>query len=863
MRYLYIIICIALFAAKADGQRRVGLWGHIDHDGEPWVRNVSLAYKPTEGLYNRHIAVWASHGRYYDTAKGKWKWQRPNLFCTNEDLFTQTIVVPYLIPMLENAGANVFTPRERDWQTNEIIIDNDTPMQGTAYIEAEANGEWKMTEKPGFSFHHGQYHDEENPFEAGTARMSKVTRSKKRFNIISYQPYIPEEGRYAVYVSYQTLKRSIDDATYTVWHKGEKTTFKVNQRMGGGTWVYLGTFDFDKGSSEFNRVELTSQSRHRKGVVTSDAVRFGGGMGNIERGGTTSNMPRCLEGARYYAQWAGMSYNTYSPKKGTDDYSDDINVRSLMTNVIGGGSCYMPSREGLGVPIELSLAVHSDAGYRTDDTSLIGSLAICTTNHNDGRLNAGISRLASRDFAQTLLDNIGNDLGQKYGFWPIRELRDQNYSETRLPEVPSAIIETLSHQNFNDMKLGLDPDFRFTFARSIYKSILKFITRQHGDDYTVTPLTPTNFNIELDDNGNATLSWTAVTDPNEPTAKPTGYVIYTATGSADFDNGRSTGRKTEYQIQLEPGVLYSFRIAATNKGGCSFPSEVLCALYNPLSQKQIKIVNGFSRLSAPAIISSGNVKGFDMNVDAGITYGKTLGFCGQQTVFNTKTAGIEGPSGWGYSGSELEGQVIAGNDFNYVCTHAEAIQAAGAYSISSCSREAIEEGKTSLSGCHMVDVILGLQTSNDNKQPAYKTFTPKLSEQLRSFTQRGGSLLVSGAYVARDMQSLEDSQYIRDLLRCEYGGSYTETSDIISGTSTQLRFHHSLNASHYAALSPDILSPIAPAFATLAYANGQAAATAYAGSDYHAIALGLPFECIADRNGRNALMRGFLDFLMK
>ena len=55
-----------------------------------------------------------------------------------------------------------------------------------------------------------------------------------------------------MYVSYQTVKKSVDDASYTVWHKGEKTTFKVNQQMGGGTWVYLGTFDFDKGSSEYN-----------------------------------------------------------------------------------------------------------------------------------------------------------------------------------------------------------------------------------------------------------------------------------------------------------------------------------------------------------------------------------------------------------------------------------------------------------------------------------------------------------------------------------------------------------------------------------------------------------------------------------
>lgn len=59
--------------------------------------------------------------------KGYWKWQRPNLFGTTEDLYTQTIVIPYLLPMLENAGAVVISPRERNWQKQEVIVDNDNP----------------------------------------------------------------------------------------------------------------------------------------------------------------------------------------------------------------------------------------------------------------------------------------------------------------------------------------------------------------------------------------------------------------------------------------------------------------------------------------------------------------------------------------------------------------------------------------------------------------------------------------------------------------------------------------------------------------------------------------------------------------
>ena len=69
-------------------------WGDIEYDGKPWVENMSRPQRVTHGLANRHIALWASHGRYYDQKKAVWKWQRPNLFCTNEDLFTQTLVVP-------------------------------------------------------------------------------------------------------------------------------------------------------------------------------------------------------------------------------------------------------------------------------------------------------------------------------------------------------------------------------------------------------------------------------------------------------------------------------------------------------------------------------------------------------------------------------------------------------------------------------------------------------------------------------------------------------------------------------------------------------------------------------------------------
>lgn len=841
---------------NADKSR---MWGDINYDGEPWVTNISSPVKFTHGLQNRHLSLWASHGRYYDQSKGYWRWQRPKLFGTTEDLFTQTIVVPYLIPMLEQAGAIVFTPRERDWQKEEIIVDNDGSK--SHYIEVTSGEKWQNAPQAGFAYHTGTYTDGENPFEEGSARMVKTTSSKSRYSLATYQPRFNKAGRYAVYVSYQTLPNSIGNALYTVWHKGERTQFHVNQKMGGSTWVYLGTFDFDEGYSEFNRVTVSNQS-NEKGVITTDAVRFGGGMGNIERDGQISGLPRCLEGARYSAQWAGMPYDVYSSKGGVNDYADDINVRSHMTNYLGGGSCYMPNLTGLNVPIELSLAIHSDAGYAKDGEHIIGSLAICTTKHNEGKLDAGISRMASRDFADALLSNEMLDLKFKYGNWNRRELFDRNYSETRLPEVPSAILETLSHQSFPDMRYGLDPNFRFTLARSIYKTILRYVNDQHGQSFMVAPLTPDHFRIEFTNDDEIRLSWEAVNDPQEPTAKPTGYVLYTAIGDADFDNGTYIRSKKEHTFKLEPNQLYHFKVAAVNRGGQSFPTAVLSAYYTPSAQKTIMIVDGFHRLSSPAIRNTVDEQGFDFDKDPGITYGPTFGWSGRQQIFDKSLMGLE-TGGLGETGEEFTGMLMAGNDFNYVKTHAEAIADTRQYNIASCSSEAFELSQMHHDRYAAIDLILGLERNDGHSLNYYKTFSTTMQHALKRHTDRGGALLVSGAYIGSDMVTDSEQRFLANVLKCQYAGPSQSPTNSIKGLGTSFNYWKELNETHYAATSVDILQPMKPAFTSMQYDDGYSAAVAYRGSDYRLFVMGFPFECIQSGAKRSSIMRGILNYLLK
>lgn len=836
-------------------------WENIDYKGRQWVENISKPNNISLGLANRHISLWASHGRYYDQKKGMWKWQRPNLFCTTEDLFTQTIVVPYLIPMLENAGATVFTPRERDWQSEEIVVDNDkgASSDGSLYSEHSDNDPWTDTGEPGFAFRDSIMRNGENPFAMGTARMIRTTKKADKA-IAIWQPCFKKEGRYAVYVSYQSLPNSIDDAHYIVRHKGQETHFLINQKMGGGTWVYLGTFDFDKGENPYNCVALSNQSK-RKGIVTADAVRFGGGMGNIIRGGETSGLPRCLEGARYYAQWAGAPTYVYNGRNGNDDYADDINTRSLMTNWLAGGSPYVPTKKGKNVPIELSLAVHSDAGYEKDGKSLVGSLAICTTDFNDGRLNSGISRYASQDFTEALRSNITRDLTKKYKTWNWRYLWDRNYSETRLPEVPSAIIETLSHQSFPDMRLGQDPNFKFTLARSIYKTMLRFISQMHRKPCIVQPLQPQLFKATLTGDNKVRLTWQAQNDELEPTATPTSYNVYVATGTGGFDNGTNV-KSTSCTIDMEPGVMYQFKVTAVNRGGESFPTTTLSAYCHPGATKTALVVNGFSRLSAPSIIDTAQEQGFDLDDDAGVSYGLTAGWSGRQQCFNKATMGSEEAWGLGYCGNEMAGNFVAGNTFDYVYTHADAIAAAKKYNIVSCTAECVESGNIDLANYNVVDLALGLQKYDADNPTFYKSISSMMRNKLSAYVLGHGKLITSGAYIGADMQHEDEKIWLEKTLKVRYDHSLRmQNINGITGMGTEFDFYRQLNPYHYAATKCDILMPVGQAFCTLKYANGASAAVAYKGNDNATFTMAFPFECITDRNKRISIMRGILQFL--
>ena len=817
------------------------LW-HTHYDGEPWVKNLSRPYTAPQGLEGTHLSLWQSHGRYWKNATSAWTWQRPRLFCTCEDLFSQTFVIPYIIPMLENAGAVVFTPRERDWQRHEVIVDNDSPQRDGLYIESQRRKRrkskvWQTAPDPAFAHIKDVYQPTDTPFADGTARYVATVSNVKDEARAQWIPNIPETGRYAVYVSYRSYDNSIPDAHYTVFHNGGMTEFSVNQQMGGGTWVYLGTFEFSKGTHNTGMVTLTNQSSH-KGVVSADAVRFGGGMGNTVAGTSTpdslglSHLPRWAEAAKYSTFWYGMPYSVHSGRFDGDDYKNDINSRSAAINYLSRGSVYNPTEgDGLRVPLELNIAFHTDAGYRLNN-EFIGPLAIYKTDFMGGLTGAGLDRYVSRDLASMLLTNLTTDLSS-YG-WTARKLWNRDYGEAREPMTPACILEMLSHQNFNDVRLGYDPKFKFDMCRSIYKTIVKFVATTHRRDYTIQPLPVSEFAITLNEKKQtATLTWKPTDDPLEPSAKPQKYIVYTRIGTGGFDNGTLVSG-TSHTLKLQPDLTYSFRISAMNRGGESFPSETLACGLSSQNQGTVLVVNAFTRLEGPQAIDTPTQQGFDLESDPGVQYGAFAGFSGRQLAFDKARAGSEASDGLGASGEELAGRLVMGNTFDYAAIHGRAILAAG-HSFSSSSEAAFLEHYTDatqiLSDYPYIDIIYGVQ----------KRFNSTTSVLVDDYINLGGRAILSGANIG--------DTPMRD-----------KSATTITGCGLEFDIWRELNPYSYSVPAPTRVSAPAGGFTTLLYQDGTSAAVAKnRGQRY--IKLGFPLESITEPHKMSQLLGAFLTFL--
>lgn len=822
----------------------------------------------TKGLYGRHLAIWNSHGWYYEKSLDRWEWQRARLFQTVEDLLPTAFVLPYLVPMLENAGANVYLPRERDTQSKSLIIDNDGEREGYQESEDVVAG--------GVGFLHKRFYNiHENPFQLGTTR--KIKSSNQDKNAFSWQTKGRVKGKFGVYVSYEKNDYSVDDAKYVVKHKKQQTTFIVNQKIGFGTWVYLGTFDFDGSSDE--GVYLSSHSKLKNHYITADAVRFGGGDGNIIREGSSSFKPRFMEAARYNLQYSGAPEFIYSLNNNENDYKDDYQSRGEWVNWLTGADLAINSdieNEGLGIPIDMSLALHTDAGMVGND-STVGTLAIySTTNMRKSTIfPEGQSRLTNRDLADIIQTQIVEDLRVLHdSTWNRRDLWDKRYSEVVYPEVPSVLIELLSHQNFKDMRFALDPVFRFNVSRSIYKGILRFLSTQNNQKYVVQPLPPNSFSLNLL-NEKVEIEWEATVDPLESTSIPKYYKLYTNINNQGWNNGEII-QSNKIKIDVEKGDFYSFKVTAINEGGESFSTEEL-SMAN-FNTPPILIVNAFDRLGPPSFVETESYTGFT-RLDHGIADQQDISFTGFQYDFNPDSPWIDDDApGFGASYGNLESVLVKGNTFNYTKTHGEALFYLKK-SFVSCSRQALEGNKIDIKKYKMIDFVFGEQKDSSNdlfgKRKKFKMFSDELKIVIEEHLKNKGKIFISGAYVGSELFFNEDRTpkgrkhpdvlFGKNILHMIGRTDYADLSGEVYSTNklfkefNHLKYSKRSESDMYIVESPDAIEPFGDDSNQICRykSNNKGAGITYKNQ---LIILGFPFESILNEEKRILLMEEFLNY---
>ncbi|NCC99653.1 MAG: hypothetical protein EOL95_08150 [Bacteroidia bacterium] len=753
------------------------------------VKKESQLLFPTQGLTDRNIALWDSHGLYFNYTLNRWEWQRPRLFGTVEDLLTASVVIPFLVPMLENSGAQVFMPRERDIQIEELYLSKTKTSSDTAVFTGTVN----------------------------------------------------RAGTYRIKIWYGKETKASGVILCKIEHAGVINNYQINANMGAGTWIDVDGLYFNKD------VRVSFVMSGKDDALCVDSVKIGGGISHFGNG-----YPRFAEAARYNLQQAGLPDSIlYDQKPGyKSDYYDDIYSRSKWVNFLAGGSPVYPSYPGLKIPIDAVLAVHTDA-FTIGADSVVGTLLVCTS---DSVYPSGYSKMAGHDLADRIRTQIIDDVSRsKCKNWSSRGIWHQKYVETLVPAVPSVIIELFSHLNYQDMLYGLQPQFKFLLARSIYKGTLKFLAEQNGQSYVVQPLPVKSFGAELKDDS-VSLSWEPVSDSLEETAYPVRYILYTRKNDGSFDNGQIVKSNT-MSLPIMPDTIYSFKVTASNEGGESFPSEILSVCHKSKSNGVVMIINGFDRVGGPQTFDCGSQGGFLYDRDFGVPYMYDIAYTGSQIEFD-KSVSYQSNDypGFGASKSNYETQVIAGNTFDYAYVHGKAIYDNN-YSFVSSSKDAVMDGNINLSRYDVLDVIMGKQRTIDG----YELYPNKLQSVLTQYIKKANKkIIITGAYIGT-----ESCLFTEKALRYKLRAPWASTNGVIVTPNNESIFTLQMqaNARQYFLQNVDALQQMDKiAEVLLRYDENKVSAALGFNRNYKVVAAGFPIEALTSDSQRTEIMRLFLNY---
>ncbi len=495
--------------------------------------------------------VWLSAGHGWLYKHNRWKTQRKNKNGIVEDFGTIEAVNHYLLRYLENAGANVWTVRERDMNTDEVIVDDESKGFST-------RGYWSKSGSKGYGKNYRYVYSK-----------GKVTAAA------TYTPEIPKSGWYWVSTYYRSGGNRSKDARYLIRHAGGESVVTVNQETHGMTWVYLGRFYFEKGST--GSVTITNQSKDINQAIIADAIRFGGGKSSVpDPVGGLSNKPRFEEAALYYTKYQGYPHGT-----------SDVAVRPRYAEWELAKGDWAERRNAC------YISWHTNAGR--------GKGSGTETFIYNGKYTKGSPSL--RKFIHR---EVVNDIRKEFDpSWVDRGQKSANFGELRnLKTMPGALIEIGFHDHKKDVEALKSPRFRQLTARAVYQGIVRYFAAKDRRKPVFLPEPPTHLSAANVGNSSITLKWKAPVSGGAGGDKATGYKVYVSTHGKAFSEGIPVKGTSYTLLNLAKGTSYFFKITATNSGGESFETAVVAARTPKNGGKKVDflIVDGFDRLDKTAAI---------------------------------------------------------------------------------------------------------------------------------------------------------------------------------------------------------------------------------------------------------------------
>ena len=761
---------------------------------------VDVGTQPDGALSGKIVYTHAGHGYTANNlTTGSWGYQRPLLLDMIEDLGNQDQMTFYA-DYLFRAGATVVPLRPVGHQPNEVIIDNDD-------TEVTYVGNWVDSND---SIYYGEPGDVPYRFIGTTITETAYAR---------YRPNIPEAGYYPVYSWATTGSNRATDHLYRINHSGGITEVTVNHRRVGNGTVYLGTYYFEAGTDGY--VDISNRSSAGRSVVIADMIRFGNGIGDIDRGGGISGLTREDEAGLYWVKWhvdrsQGIPDSEY--RASADDGSATVSLSPRYAE-------YMNNSADGSLSDRVFVSFHSNAG----GGSARGVLGLYNGNNNPNTATPNQFLLAN-----TLALEVNDDLVDQNGqfehnwfdrgtsvtldrsdieFGEINNLRINN-------EFDATIIETGFHDNTQDAQMLRDPKVRDALARATYQGVVKYFNNVDGGATPISmlPGQVTELSVESVGAGSVTLNWEQPTASDANGDAATGYMIYASSNGYGFDGGTyvAGGGTISHTINGLDSSNYYFKIAAVNSGGEGKASEVVAALPNG-SGNSILIVNGFDRLSR------------SLNPDQ--------------------------------NGAERV-RPLQSNSFDYAIQVAEAIEAnTTGVQIDTASNERIISGDIQLGDYDAVFWISGEESSADD------TFNGTEQTLVSNYLSAGGKLFVSGAEIGWDLDWLNNGRsFYNNSLRADYVSDDAATYNVQGSAGSifnGLAFSFDDGSEFYDVNFPDVISPLGGATTAMTYVGGTGGGAAIqydSGVSTKLVNLGFPFETITTEANRNAVMERVLDF---